>query len=182
MQAHPQVRLQAQAAPMVSPAAARTRLRFKVFRLLDDARVGLSLCLQQGLSEPALLATARQVLHAAQLDADAALAFALVGPPTSYSVRHAVDCAVLAEALARQFAWDEPRRLVAVAAALTMNVAMADLQDELFHQPGPLDAAQRARVAAHPAKGARLLREAGVRDATWINALEQHHEAFDGSG
>ena len=65
-------------------------------------------------------------------------------------------------------------------AALTMNVAMTALQNQLAQQSSPLNAQQRAQVDAHPARAVEALRGAGVDDALWLEAVLHHHDAPGG--
>lgn len=68
------------------------------------------------------------------------------------------------------------------AAALTVDVAMVEAHDELALHPGALTEAQRQQVAAHPGQSAWLLREIGIHDPLWLDAVAMHHERLDGSG
>ena len=73
-------------------------------------------------------------------------------------------------------------RLPLLAAALTMNIAMIELQDVLFRQKERLTAEQQRVVKDHPLCGAELLRTYGVTDEVWLRAVSHHHEFMDGSG
>jgi HD-GYP domain-containing protein (c-di-GMP phosphodiesterase class II) len=75
----------------------------------------------------------------------------------------------------------EHRRVV-MCAALTMNIAMLDLQDVLYSQASAPTPEQNAQVHQHPAKGVDRLRALGVTDETWLTVLAQHHETIDGKG
>lgn len=67
-------------------------------------------------------------------------------------------------------------------AALTMNIGMRELQDQLALQLQPPTSEQRDAIARHPLKGVELLRQLGVNDALWLTLVEEHHEAPDGHG
>src|SRR5204862_3889390 len=69
----------------------------------------------------------------------------------------------------------------AVCAALTMNLAIVDLQDVLYRQQ-TMTPEQREAIAEHPADAVKKLATLGVRDPLWLSIVEQHHEFLDGSG
>lgn len=117
-----------------------------------------------------------------EADCDAALACIWLVHRHGYAVAHSVHTALLVEALTTMLKWELERRRLLVAGALTMNLAMRDLQDELSEWEGKLDARQRTQLLRHPAEGARRLREAGVRDPRWLRIVARHHEQADGCG
>lgn len=75
---------------------------------------------------------------------------------------------------------DGPLRRLRLA-ALTMNIGMAQLQDQLALQDGPLTPEQKTEVDAHAAAGAERLTALGVSDADWLEAVRQHHEVAAGA-
>lgn len=117
-----------------------------------------------------------------QADCDAALACVRLMHKHGYAVAHLVHAALLAGALAQSLGWTAPRRRSLVAGALTMNIAMRDLQDELWDWKGEVGAQRWAQLLRHPSEGAQQLREAGVRDPLWLRIVARHHERIDGSG
>lgn len=72
--------------------------------------------------------------------------------------------------------WDDNALRQLRMAALTMNIAMASLQDQLALQDGPLTPEQRAEVDAHAGASADLLQSLGVDDADWLDAVRKHRE------
>ena len=94
-----------------------------------------------------------------------------------YSAHHAMLCAVAAEACAGQLGWDEERIVTTVRVALTMNVSISALQDSLARQMDAPSASQRELVASHAERSAKMLQDAGVADACWIEAVRHHHAA-----
>jgi HD-GYP domain-containing protein (c-di-GMP phosphodiesterase class II) len=102
-----------------------------------------------------------------------------------YSVLHAARCAIACDLVARRLAWPQKDAASLVRAALTMNIAITELQGTLAlrtasqNKPSGKEA---EAIAAHPARSAAILRSAGVEDAEWLQAVEQHHERGDGSG
>jgi hypothetical protein len=77
--------------------------------------------------------------------------------------------------VARELQWEESRIELLEKAALTMNVGMWPLQDTLVTQAAQALSPQvQAHIDAHPAEGARLLREGGVADEDWLEAVRTH--------
>lgn len=99
-----------------------------------------------------------------------------------HAVRQAVNTASVACAVLKQMDADDATMRSTMAAALTMNLGMLELQDTLARQSLPLTPSQRARVERHPLEGAERLEELGVTDQDWLRAVREHHEANDGSG
>ncbi len=77
--------------------------------------------------------------------------------------------------------WDDQRRAQLRSAALTMNVAMAALQDQMARQSEEPTSEQRELIDSHAARGADLLRELGIDDADWLEAVAQHHQVGPGA-
>lgn len=99
-----------------------------------------------------------------------------------YSVTHALLVTVVCD-LAAQFlpdCGDEQRRSLRQA-ALTMNIGMTRLQDQLALQDGPLTADQRTLIEGHATRSGELLREMGVADEAWLEAVAHHHDAPPGA-
>ena len=101
-----------------------------------------------------------------------------------YSVVHAVQCAIACEFIARRLSCPEESTASLVKAALTMNIAITELQGTLAIQTsqGRPTAEQAEAVSTHPTRGAAILRGAGVDDTEWLRAVEEHHERADGRG
>lgn len=99
-----------------------------------------------------------------------------------YGVNHSIHAATACHAAARFLGWSPADQRRAFQAALTMNIAMVDLQAKLATQVSPLTAKQREAVNDHPLRGAEMLEEAGITDELWLEAIRQHHEVRDGSG
>lgn len=99
-----------------------------------------------------------------------------------YGLRHSVHAAIVARLIASRLGWPEADMQRAFKTALTMNVAMLALQGQLAEQLAPPTAAQRQQIHEHPQRGRELLELAGIGDALWLQAVEQHHEERDGSG
>lgn len=76
----------------------------------------------------------------------------------------------------------DAERVSLIAAALTRDLGMVQLQLELDKFAGPLPPSVMAKVHAHPANTISILKQAGVDDPIWLEAILQHHERIDGSG
>jgi len=98
-----------------------------------------------------------------------------------YSANHSLLVCVLVALSAPAIpgwdrAWDDALTL----AALTMNVSIASLQDELARQLEKPSATQRAQLDGHCARSVEILRAAGVDDENWLQAVRDHHDAPPG--
>lgn len=120
--------------------------------------------------------------QACQRDADQALATILMCREGPYSVRHAVNVAIACQVVGTSLRLAPEEVMLTVAAALTMNIGMVDLQDRLHEQAGPLSEEQRAEVHGHCERGVAMLRAHGVADELWLDTVRDHHEHPDGSG
>ena len=120
------------------------------------------------------------------IDADADLSLLLLVQATSsdahhYSVTHGLLVAVLCEIASRQIPSFTPEmRRSLRCAALTMNIAMTSLQDQLALQEEPPAPQQRSLIDSHAHRAVTSLREAGVTDALWLEAVEHHHATTPG--
>jgi HD-GYP domain-containing protein (c-di-GMP phosphodiesterase class II) len=125
-----------------------------------------------------------EVLELIEADADLAL-LVLVQATSSdahhYSVTHGLLVTVLCELAARQLPSFTPEwRHSLRCAALTMNLAMTALQDQLALQEEPPAPQQRALIDNHCERAVAALQQAGVNDALWLQAVEHHHATTAG--
>lgn len=103
-------------------------------------------------------------------------------PLKSPTLRHGFGCALIGLHLARACRLDVRRQLTVIKAALFMNLPALELQDDLVAPHAQPSRAQRLALRQHPRLAADLLRDSPGADLPWIEAVEQHHEALDGSG
>lgn len=115
-------------------------------------------------------------------DRDASLSTILLQPEGRYSVNHQVQTAVACEIILRNIGYSKDERLSVVGAGLTMNIAIGELQDELFFQSEKLSREQQEKIEAHLFEGVELLGRCGIEDKLWMDTVLQHHEFLDGSG
>lgn len=100
----------------------------------------------------------------------------------SPSLRHDFQVAVVASlaAQAMDLSLAQQQRIARV--ALTMNLSSLQLHDDLANSHEALTPPQRVNIARHPVLAAELLSYSPGVDLQWIEAVEQHHEAMDGTG
>jgi HD-GYP domain-containing protein (c-di-GMP phosphodiesterase class II) len=99
-----------------------------------------------------------------------------------YGVNHATHCAIVARLVAHRLGWSDDEATRAFKAALTMNLSMLELQGILAAKPQAPTEEQRRLIHTHPLRSREMLTAAGVADADWLLAVEQHHEEPDRSG
>lgn len=98
-----------------------------------------------------------------------------------YSATHAMLVSVMCTLAAREvLKWPEEQEAALGKAALSMNIAMTELQDRLAQQKEPPNADQRRQIDEHGADSARLLEQLGVVDPVLLEAVEQHHTNVPG--
>ncbi|WP_207060810.1 HD-GYP domain-containing protein [Motiliproteus sp. SC1-56] len=126
---------------------------------------------------------AHQIQGACKQHKDGLLAALQLNRNPQYQHVKELFVGVLCEQLGQQAGLSPSARLLLICAALTQDIAMLDLQDnKLDRQATGLTEGQRAMIRKHPTGGRRILERAGVKDAVWLEAVEQHHERPDGKG
>ena len=99
-----------------------------------------------------------------------------------YSATHSMLVACVCMIVARStLRWPEAQVRRVGCAALGMNLAMTELQDQLALQTEPLDAAQIAAVESHAVRSADMLQALGIDDAVVLDAVRQHHHRAPGT-
>lgn len=98
------------------------------------------------------------------------------------SIAHAIQCAILCHTLFARQNMPHTDRQSIMAAALTSNIGMRGFYEQIQKQETPLSATQRRTIAQHPQKSAKMVHDIGVKNATWLKVILQHHELNDGSG
>ncbi len=96
--------------------------------------------------------------------------------PVGYSASHALVCAVLCHLLAQEFDLPKNERDSLVHAALTMNIAMTALQDQLATQRSRPSLEQQIAIRAHASKSTLMLGNLGIHDELWLETIQQHHQ------
>ncbi|MFO6420100.1 HD-GYP domain-containing protein [Hylemonella sp. W303a] len=94
-----------------------------------------------------------------------------------YSASHSLVCATLCHLLGNELRLDGSEHDSLVHAALTMNIAMTELQDQLALQTEKPGAEQQEAVRTHAPRGAHLLADRlGVADSLWVEIVRRHHD------
>ncbi|RQO80579.1 HD-GYP domain-containing protein [Acidovorax sp. FJL06] len=120
-----------------------------------------------------------QDLVAHDIDAALYLMFQLAATSTvGYSASHALVCGTLCHIMAHEFKLPQRERDSLVRAALTMNIGMTALQDELAEQRERPTAAQQEAIKSHPEESMLLLERLFISDALWLDVVGQHHASI----
>lgn len=112
----------------------------------------------------------------------AAIAKIITDSNENYAVRHALHTAILCELAAIQLKWPIEKRHDLVGAAFTMNLSLGFMQDELLDQERPLSQEQKLIIHNHPLDSIKILQDIGIQNTDWLDYVEKHHEAADGTG
>lgn len=116
------------------------------------------------------------------MDADVARGVIHLVHDGSYMVIHALHSAILAELFLRAMSIAIEDRRSIVAAALTHDVGMGDLQEVLHRQSTPLTNTQLVELYRHPIRSVEILEGAGITDIVWLDTVLHHHERINGGG
>ncbi|MBI5259581.1 MAG: phosphohydrolase [Burkholderiales bacterium] len=98
-----------------------------------------------------------------------------------YGFTHSLHTALVCQLMSHRVGWTPDVTLVLVKAALTMNLPITEVQGRIA-AIGRVTEGQREQLRTHPTRAVELLRAAGVTDAAWLQAIEQHHERVGGGG
>lgn len=164
------------ARPAPERAAGWPDLQMRLRLLLVDPRGDDWLARLRTLRDEALAQVARHPDHALlRLLHDASSDF------QHYSANHSLFVAVICSLAAPQLpgfdpAWHEALTL----AALTMNLSITGLQDEMARQEHRPTSLQRQALSDHGPRSAEALRAMGVDDPVWLHAVTHHHDAPPG--
>lgn len=98
-----------------------------------------------------------------------------------YGLTHALHCAVVCQLMGKRSGWADDRIRTLVKSALTMNLAIVELQGR-YAVHGRLNEEQMAEIRRHPEQAVERLQAAGVDDARWLQTVLEHHERPGGGG
>lgn len=93
-----------------------------------------------------------------------------------YSASHALVCGVLCHLIAAEMKMPPSERDSLAHAALTMNIGMTALQDQLAIQLEKPSPAQRRAIEGHAAQGREILAALGIKDTLWLDIVSLHHD------
>lgn len=98
-----------------------------------------------------------------------------------YSATHSMLVSVICALAARDVLGWAPHLVDSICkAALTMNIAMTELQDRLAAQNDPPTHAQREQIDEHAGRSQALLLGFGMQDALCLEAVRNHHATGPG--
>jgi HD-GYP domain-containing protein (c-di-GMP phosphodiesterase class II) len=155
---------------------------------LRDAQDELTLIhrdLQSGTAQSAtarVSALAVQLRDAYEQDPDQAMGLLQLEATDHRLSRRLMHAAVLTQVLALPSGLPADHRLSLMCAALTFDVALAPMSEQLAAQTTPLSEAQWKAIQSHTLESVDLLQRCGVNDPVWLEAVRDHHERVDGTG
>jgi HD-GYP domain-containing protein (c-di-GMP phosphodiesterase class II) len=98
-----------------------------------------------------------------------------------YSATHAMLVSVMCSLACREvLQWSAEAETILCRAALSMNLAMTNLQDRLAMQIGPLNPYQRKEIDDHAQASAELLQSLGITDEMCLETVRDHHNQLPG--
>lgn len=99
-----------------------------------------------------------------------------------YGSTHALLVMVLCHLARTQiFDGEEQMHQAIRLAALTMNISIMDLQDQLSKQVVPLSPEQKEKITAHSAQSEESLRALGCTEPLWLESVKCHHDTITGA-
>jgi len=99
-----------------------------------------------------------------------------------YTEYHPVHIGILVSIVGKRLGYADDDLIPVMAAGLTANISMVELQEILFKQEESLTPEQKKEINEHPANTVSMLVKAGVYNAKWLEAIMQHHERPCGDG
>lgn len=115
-------------------------------------------------------------------NADAVLGSMQLLPNTPHALAHPLHAALLCEVCYLRMGKDPLDRFPIVAAALTHDIGMYEVHQELTEQAKPLESDQQHIVRVHATRSYDLLKRKGITEERWLEPVLNHHERLDGSG
>jgi HD-GYP domain-containing protein (c-di-GMP phosphodiesterase class II) len=133
-------------------------------------------------AEARIMPLAASLMELCAQHPDMALRWIHVDKCTHYVISHALHMAIIVALIAQRIDLPLTKRQATISAALTANVSLLDIQDQLNAQKSPLSMEQRQLIEQHPERSADLLRHAQVNHDDWLEIVLLHHEKLDGTG
>ncbi|TXH89707.1 MAG: phosphohydrolase [Rhodoferax sp.] len=105
-----------------------------------------------------------------------ALMYLTASDPRMYSATHGLLVATICYLAGRDvLKWPVAELDLLCKAALTMNIGMAAVQDQLAVQKEPPHPAQRKVIDEHAMRSASMLAALGITHADWLEVVRNHH-------
>jgi len=117
-----------------------------------------------------------------EADADAMLGTMQLMHEAQHGLIHPLHAGILAEVACTRMGKGPLDRFPLVAAALTHDMGMYEIQEELYHQQTPLTIEQEHIIKSHSKRSYELLKKQGITEIRWLDPVLHHHERLDGSG
>ncbi|WP_126456986.1 HD-GYP domain-containing protein [Sulfuriflexus mobilis] len=157
---------------------------FLRLQVLSQRLTGLQVAIAAGQTEAAagMRRLSKDIQRLCEEAPDALLAAVHLVHEDLYTTYHPLHRGILCELVGAQLDLPLERRLSVMSAALTANIAILELQNQLYEQKAPLSPEQKLKIHAHPSESVRLLKAAGVDDQLWLDVVLQHHERINGEG
>jgi hypothetical protein len=133
-------------------------------------------------AEEEILQVCRDLDSACSTNPDATLGAVHLLHGHAYTTIHPIHTATMAHFLCAHLGMEERETLAILAAALTCNISILELQEVLQTQDGPLSSEQRDEIQHHPRMSVEMLKENGINNELWLTIVAQHHERINGTG
>lgn len=160
-----------------SPFNILDAIRFNLKRILTDMTTGV-----EDDYNHRVIRLASVIQKLSYENADAALGAIILDQNAPYTNVHPVMCSILTELMTRRLKLPTEDRLLYIAAALTQNIGMLELQNQLSNQSDKLTEQQRNFIKQHPYQSKEILQGMGIEQKEWLNTVLYHHERPDGLG
>lgn len=183
----PEERIAAIAAKQaVKSAVESTHGPFNPFEIIETCafrlgRVLFNLSQNRDCSESINVIT-NDIMHACEKAPDATLGAVHLLHGHTYTTIHPIHVAALCYALCTAAKLSQSETHTIIAACLTSNIGMLELQEVLHEQSAPLTDDQKQQIQCHPGESVRILNASGVNDPLWLEIVTQHHERANGEG
>lgn len=172
--------------PAVKSAAENTQGPFNPFELIEACtfRLGRVLFnLTQGKDCSEMIhVIANDIMRACEKAPDATLGAVHLLHGHAYTTIHPIHVATLCYALCTAIKVPREETHTVIAACLTANIGMLELQEVLHEQAAALSPEQKDLINKHPEESVRLLKASGINDQLWLDIIMQHHERSHGEG
>jgi len=129
-----------------------------------------------------VLKLAEDIQSLVEFDEDACLGAIHLYYDQQYTALQPIYKAILCELTASILDYSSEERRSLLAAALTSNIALIKIQEQLNKQTTPLSDHQLQIIRNAPAKAVELLKDCKVTDSVWLKTVIENHERNDGSG
>lgn len=129
-----------------------------------------------------ILRLAEDIQSLVAFDEDACLGAIHLYYDQTYTALQPIYKAILCELTATLQEFTAIERQSLIAAALTSNIGLLEIQDQLNNQSAPLTAHQLQVIKNAPSKAVEILKDCHVNDTVWLKTIIENHERNDGSG